>query len=67
MDAVFQRSEECFEPFEAFTCGGAEFLVMGDGPVDFDDPGEVLSFGGPGFHHIGVGKTIKTHVQFDGV
>lgn len=62
MDVVFQGGEEGFEPLEAFFCGGAEFLVMGDGPVDLDDPGEVFSFGCPGFDHIRVGESVEAHV-----
>ena len=60
MNMVFQRSEEGFEPLEAFSGFLAKFLVVGDGTVDFDDPGKVLSFGGPGFDDVwggGIGRS----------
>jgi hypothetical protein len=40
---------------------------MGDGSVDFDDPGEVFAFRGPGLNHVRVGEAVETHVQLDSV
>lgn len=67
MDAVFQGCEEGFESLEAFNSSAAEFLEMGNGSMDFDDPNEVFSFGRPGFDHSWVGESVEAHVQFDGV
>ncbi len=67
MDAVFQGGEECFEPLEAFNSFRAEFLEMGDGPVDLDDPGEVSSFDCPGFDHVWIGELVEAHVQLNRV
>lgn len=65
MDMVFQGSEECFESLEAFNDFCAKFLEMGNRPVDFDDPGEVFTFGCPGFDHGWVGEPVEAHVQFN--
>jgi len=67
VNMVFQRSEEGFEPLEDFSGFLAKFLVVGDGAVDFDDPGEVLSFGDPGFDHVWGGEPVEAHVEFYGV
>lgn len=67
MDQVFHGGEACFEALEAFNSCVAEFLEMGDGPVDFDDPCEIFPFRRPGFDHVWVGEPVEAHVQFDGV
>ncbi len=67
MDAVFQGCEEGFEPLEVFDSCVAEFLEMGDGAVDFHDPGKIFSLGRPGSDHDWVGEAVEAHVQFDGV
>jgi len=67
MDAIFQSGKEGFEPLKCVNSCAAEFLEMGNGPMDFDDPCEVFAFGCPGFDHIWVGKPVEAHVEFDGV
>lgn len=67
MDHVFEWCKEFFEPQEPVDGCAAEFLEVGDGAVDFDDPGEVFSLRCPGFDHVRVGEPVEAHVQLDGV